>query len=74
MAYTVGASPATRAAASRVALAERHHPNEDHTELVRTLNAARALDWANAVAAAAPPLTDEQRVGIVRIVLGEGAV
>ena len=66
----VPASSRTRQVASTVALHCRHHPDEDRTELVRELNAARAEDWARSVAASAPPLNDEQRARIVSILLG----
>jgi hypothetical protein len=63
-------SDRSRRAASLLALNTRHHPSDDRSELVRELNAARAEDWARTVAAAAPPLTDEQRAKIARIILG----
>jgi hypothetical protein len=60
-------SARTRSVQARYAIESRHHPEQDHTELARELNAARAEDWALSVAAAAPPLNAEQRVRLVRI-------
>jgi hypothetical protein len=65
-------SSATTVAQGRLAGYTRHHPedNEGRARLVQRYNFLRAQDWAREVAAQAPPLSDEQRAAIARIVLG----
>lgn len=44
--------------------------DEDLAAHVAALNAARAEDWAQAAAAAAPALSDEQKARVAAIILG----
>lgn len=59
---------------ARIAAHHRNRPEEPvPDELLRDLRAARAENWARSVAKSAPPLTAEQRVRIVLIILGGAA-
>lgn len=65
--------PAVRSAASRLAVTQRWHPEQDPGELQRDLRAAQLEEHVRRVVAAAPPLTDEQRSRLSTLLSPPGA-
>lgn len=62
---------------SQIAHIKKADPSADVTELRRQLKAERLEDYVKQVVAAAPPLTDEQREQIARLLvpnLGAGGL
>jgi hypothetical protein len=59
---------------AKIAHALRQNPDADVTELRRQLKAERLEDHVRSIVDAAPPLTDEQRDRLARILRGNGAV
>jgi hypothetical protein len=51
----------------RLAAAERHHPEQDHTNLRRALKAQRLEDHVRDTLAKAPPLTEDQKARIAAL-------
>lgn len=52
---------------SKIALAKRHNPDADVTELQRQLKAERLAEYVERVVSEAPPLTDEQLARVTAI-------
>ena len=55
---------------SRLANAKKRDPHADVTDLQRDLKAARLADHVEKALADAPPLTDDQRRRIARLLIG----
>lgn len=64
--------PATRTTRARVAALTRHRPEAPETvELTRDFKAERLGEYIQRVVDAAPPLTQEQREKLARLLRGE---
>lgn len=67
MPKTRNVDPTVGIVRARLGSAERYRPGDDHSDIRRDLNEAKAAAYIKRLLEAAPPLTEEQRTRLAEL-------